>query len=90
MICRFFGHAKGETWAHQGINSACRRCKVLYKSGGFYKLRNFTNAYGTCKVSGYIYRLGKNSKKYAKNHDIPIKQRVPLFDRLSKDWVIND
>lgn len=88
-ICRFFGHKQGYLfWEHQSQNSVCIRCGTIYKSGGFYKLRSFKSASKSCNVNESIYRF--KNKLYAKNHTIPLKKRIGLLDRLSKDWVIND
>ena len=88
VICRFCGHRPGKTWEHQGSNTICRRCNVVYKSGGsYYALRSFNDAVRCCGISESIYRDG-HMTKYAKNHPIPLPQRVPLLDRLSRDWCI--
>lgn len=47
---------------------------------------NFADAVRTCHVSGSIYRVANPSKKYAKNHSIPLKQRVPEKEQLHDDW----
>lgn len=91
ILCRFLGHKKGETWWFQGDNSVCKRCLTTYKSGDtYYSLRTFRDAASVCGVREQIYRQGDPSKKYAKNHPIPLKKQVSLLNRLSKDWVIQD
>lgn len=87
LLCRFLGHKKGQTWEHQGENSVCKRCGVVYKSGAY---RSFSDASRSCGMSESIYRAVDIHTKYAKNHTTPLKKRVPLLDRLSKDWVIYD
>lgn len=89
ILCRFFGHVPGETWEHEGTNSVCVRCRIVYKSGGFYKLRSFKNAVDNCGTGESIYRSSFCYNKYAKNHTIPIKKRVRFLDRISRDWVIS-
>lgn len=90
-LCRFLGHKKGDTWDHQGENSVCKRCGVVYKSGSsFYKLRSFSDAVQSCGKGESIYRVIDGYTKYAKNHPIPLQKRVPLLDRMSKDWAIYD
>lgn len=91
LLCRFLGHKKGQTWEHQGENSVCKRCGVVYKSGAsFYKHRSFLDASRACGSGESIYRAVDIYTKYAKNHTTPLKKRVPLLDRLSKDWIIYD
>jgi hypothetical protein len=90
LLCRFFGHKKGQTWEHQGENSVCTRCGVIYKSASYYKHRSFYDASRACGISESIYRAVDVYTKYAKNHTIPLHKRVPLLDRLSKDWIIYD
>ena len=49
LLCRFLGHKKGQTWEHQGDNSVCKRCGVVYKSGtSYYRLRSFSDASRSC------------------------------------------
>ncbi len=89
LLCRFLDHKKGDTWEHQGENSACKRCGVVYKSGSsFYKHRSFPDAARSCGTGESIYRAIDVYTKYAKNHPIPLQKRVPLLDRMSKDWII--
>ena len=91
LLCRFFGHKKGTTWVCRGENSVCKRCGVVYKSGAsFYKHRSFRDASRNCGIGEAIYRAVDIHTKYAKNHTTPLKKRVPLLDRLSKDWIIYD
>lgn len=91
LLCRFLGHKKGKTWVHRGENSVCKRCGVVYKSGAsFYKHRSFRDASRACGSGESIYRAVDMYKKYAKNHKTPLNKRVPLLDRLSKDWIIYD
>lgn len=91
LLCRFLGHKKGQTWEHQGENSVCKRCGGVYKSGAsFYKHRSFRDASRACGNGESIYRAVDVYTKYAKNHTTPLKKRVPLLDRLSKDWIIYD
>ena len=91
LLCRFLGHKKGQTWEYQGDNSTCKRCGVVYKSGAsYYRLRSFSDASRSCGMSESIYRAVDIYTKYAKNHPIPLQKRVPLLDRLSKDWIIYD
>lgn len=54
------------------------------KNYGFY------DASRACGISESIYRAVDVYTKYAKNHTIPLYKRVPLLDRLSKDWIIYD
>jgi len=90
-VCRFFGHRKGRTWEFDGkTHSICKRCRHIYVSDNFYKERTFRDAVSVCKVSGSIYRASNTYKKYAKNHPVPLKKRVPLLDRISKDWIISE
>jgi len=91
LLCRFFGHKKGETWEYQGENSVCKRCGIVYKSGkSYYMHRSFSDASQSCGIGEAIYRAVDVYKKYAKNHTIPLQKRVPFLDRLSKDWIIHD
>ena len=91
LLCRFLGHKKGTTWVYQGENSMCKRCGVVYKSGSsFYKHRSFSDAVQSCGMGESIYRAVDVNTKYAKNHPTPLQKRVPLLDRLSKDWIIYD
>lgn len=91
LLCRFFGHKKGPTWEHRGENSVCTRCGVVYKSGAsYYKHRSFYDAASACGMNESIYRAVDVYTKYAKNHTIPLHKRVPLPDRLCKDWIIYD
>ena len=91
LLCRFLGHKKGQAWGYQGENSVCKRCGVVYKSGAsYYRLRSFSDASRYCGMSESIYREVDVYTKYAKNHPIPLQKRVPLLDRLSKDWIIYD
>lgn len=91
LLCRFLGHKKGQTWEHQGDNSVCKRCGVVYKSGAsYYRLRSFPDASRACGMNESIYRAVDIYTKYAKNHPIPLQKRVSPLDRLSKDWIIYD
>jgi hypothetical protein len=48
---------------------------------------NFETACRTCHVRGGIYRKWQWPRKlYAKNHEIPLKDRVPAADQLENDW----
>ena len=91
LLCCFLGHKKGQTWEYQGENSVCKRCGVVYKSGSsYYKHRSFYGASRACGMNESIYRAVDVYTKYAKNHTIPLQKRVPLLDRLCKDWIIYD
>lgn len=90
FFCRFFGHVQGTSWEHQGMNSLCKRCYRIYKSGGHYKLRSFKEASTVCGIGESIHRCNSPHKIYAKNHNIPLYKRVPMLDKLSKDWIIFD
>ena len=39
-----------------------------------------------CHVSGYIYRKGNPSVKYAKNSQMPLSERVPKEEQAFDDW----
>ena len=90
LLCRFLGHVPGDTWEHQGTNTACQRCRILYKCRGFYMLRTFRDAAASCGQGESIYRSANVYVKYAKNHPVPLSKRVPFLDRMSRDWVIFD
>lgn len=91
LLCSFLGHKKGQTWEYQGENSVCKRCGVVYKSGlSYYKQRSFYDASHACGMNESIYRSVDIYTKYAKNHTMPLQKRVPLLDRLCKDWIIWD
>ena len=89
FVVPFFRTQKGQTWEHCGDNSVCKRCGVVYKSGAsYYRHRSFSDASRSCGMSESIYRAVDVYTKYAKNHTTPLKKRVPLLDKLSKDWII--
>lgn len=46
----------------------------------------FEEATKICHVSAYIYRIGNPTKKYGKNHTIPLKERVPIEEQKYDDW----
>ena len=50
----------------------------------------FENAASQCMVRGCIYRASDPSVQYAKNHDVPLKDRVPLVDQVATDWRESD
>lgn len=43
-----------------------------------------------CHVRSSIYRESKPEIKYAKNHDVPFKERVPIEDQEADDWAEYD
>ena len=47
---------------------------------------DFKEAVATCHVRSAIYRTCEPTKKYWKNHTIPIKERVPVADQQENDW----
>ena len=47
---------------------------------------DFKTAVRFCHVSAHIYRAGNPSKKYNKNHNIPLEERVPKSEQQHGDW----
>mgnify|MGYP001570176127 FL=1 len=47
----------------------------------------FLEAVQRCHVRAGIFRTGQNPRIiYAKNHEIPLENRVSPLDRLQDDW----
>ena len=47
---------------------------------------DFENAVMRCHVRSAIYRKAEPEVKYWKNHDIPLKKRVPEEAQSHNDW----
>lgn len=56
----------------------------------FYKKRNFADACRVCGIDESIYQPINPTKKYAKNHQIPLSRRVPLLRQIFGSWKIYD
>ena len=56
----------------------------------FYKERSFADACRTCGIGESIYQPSNPTKMYAKNHNIPLNKRVPLFRQILGRWRIYD
>ncbi|UJS26231.1 hypothetical protein [Thiothrix winogradskyi] len=56
----------------------------------FYRNRTFVDACQTCANRESIYRAAEPHKKYPKNHQISLKDRVHPYDQEQNDWVIYD
>ena len=50
----------------------------------------FDDAKIQCKVRGFIYRLDEPEKQYAKNHPIPLEERISIEDQCMDDWIHED
>lgn len=50
----------------------------------------FERAVKRCHVRSAIYRTANPDRKFWKNHDVPLKVRVPKEDQMKNDWEEHD
>lgn len=56
----------------------------------FYRKRSFSDACRVCGIGESIYQPSNPTKRYAKNHPIPLGKRVPLLRQIFGSWKIYD